>query len=101
MTDLDKATTDTAAYEGYKAAPYKDTRGLWTVGEGTCLETNPIGAKDWKYLLDNKFITVSLSGAGARALATDATSTTFLTTVVGGGTNAVPVVFDGVNWVIG
>ena len=68
MTDLDKATTDTAAYEGYKAAPYKDTRGLWTVGEGTCLETNPIGAKDWKYLLDNKFITVSLSGAGARWL---------------------------------
>jgi GH24 family phage-related lysozyme (muramidase) len=68
MTDLDKATTDTSAYEGYKAAPYLDTKRRWTVGEGTCLETNPISGTDWKYLLDNKFITVSISGAGARWL---------------------------------
>ena len=68
MTDLDKATTDAAGYEGYKPAPYLDTKKRWTVGEGTCLETNPISGADWKYLLDNKFITVSLSGAGARWL---------------------------------
>ncbi len=68
MIDMDKAVADTAGFEGYKAIPYKDTRGLWTVGEGTCLETNPIGGKDWKYLLDNKLITVSLSGMGARWL---------------------------------
>jgi GH24 family phage-related lysozyme (muramidase) len=68
MTDIDKAVADTAGFEGYKAAPYKDTRGLWTVGEGTCLEANPISASDWKYLLDNNFITISLSGAGARWL---------------------------------
>jgi GH24 family phage-related lysozyme (muramidase) len=68
MTDIDKATQDTAVYEGYKAIPYKDTQGRWTIGEGTCLETNPIVAKDWKYLLDNKFLTVSISGAGARWL---------------------------------
>ena len=68
MTDFDKATQDTSGYEGYKAAPYPDTKGRWTVGEGTCLETNPISGKDWKYLLDNKLITVSLSGAGARWL---------------------------------
>lgn len=68
MTDLDKATQDTSAYEGYKPNPYLDTRGRWTVGEGTCLEENPISAHDWKYLLDNKFIAVSLSGAGARWL---------------------------------
>ena len=68
MTDLNKATIDTSGWEGYKAAPYLDTKGRWTVGEGTCLETNPIGGKDWKYLLDNKFITVQLSGAGARWL---------------------------------
>ena len=54
MIDLDKAVTDTAGYEGYKAAPYLDTKGRWTVGEGTCLETNPISGHDWKYLLDNK-----------------------------------------------
>lgn len=68
MTNLDKAVADTAVYEGYKPGPYKDTRGLWTVGEGTCLEKNPISAADWKYLLDNKLITIQLGGAGARYL---------------------------------
>ncbi len=68
MIDLDKAVTDTSGYEGYKAAPYLDTKGRWTVGEGTCLETNPISGHDWKYLLDNKMVTVQLSGAGARWL---------------------------------
>ena len=68
MTDIDKAVVDTSVYEGYKPAPYLDTKKRWTVGEGTCLETNPISGADWKYLLDNKFITVSISGAGARWL---------------------------------
>ena len=68
MTDLDKAVADTADFEGYKSLPYKDTRGLWTVGEGTCLERNPISAADWKYLLDNKLIQVSVTGTGARYL---------------------------------
>jgi hypothetical protein len=40
-------------------------------------------------------------GAGARAFVTDATSTTFHATVAGGGSNKVPVVSDGTNWLIG
>ncbi len=68
MIDMDKAVADTAGFEGYKPNPYLDTRGRWTVGEGTCLETNPICGADWKYLLDNKLVTVQLSGAGARWL---------------------------------
>jgi lysozyme len=68
MTDIDKTVNDTAQYEGYKPGAYKDTRGLWTVGEGTCLETNPISGKDWKSLLDAGLITVSVTGAGARWL---------------------------------
>lgn len=68
MTDLNKVVVDTSGYEGYKSAPYLDTRGRWTVGEGTCLETNPISGSDWKYLLDNKLITVSIGGTGARYL---------------------------------
>ncbi len=40
-------------------------------------------------------------GAGARAFVTDATATTFASTVAGGGTNKVPVVSDGTNWIIG
>lgn len=43
----------------------------------------------------------STVGAGARAFVTDATATTFLSTVVGGGSNKVPVVSDGANWKIG
>jgi hypothetical protein len=40
-------------------------------------------------------------GAGARAFVTDATSSTFHNTVVGGGSTKVPVVSDGTNWLIG
>lgn len=41
------------------------------------------------------------AGAGARAFVTDATATTYLSTVAGGGSNKVPVVSDGTNWLIG
>lgn len=38
---------------------------------------------------------------GARRLVTDATATTFASTVAGGGANIVPVTSDGTNWIIG
>lgn len=41
------------------------------------------------------------AGAGARAMVSDATATTFASTVSGGGANKVPVVSDGTNWLIG
>lgn len=41
------------------------------------------------------------AGNGARGFVTDATATTFLSIVVGGGSNSVPVVSDGTNWLIG
>lgn len=41
------------------------------------------------------------AGAGTRGMVTDATATTFLSTVAGGGANIVPVVSDGTNWLIG
>jgi hypothetical protein len=43
----------------------------------------------------------ALAGVGARAFVSDATVTTFASTVVGGGVNKVPVYSDGVNWKIG
>lgn len=43
----------------------------------------------------------STVGAGSRSFVTDATSTTYLSTVAGGGANKVPVVSDGTNWLIG
>lgn len=39
--------------------------------------------------------------AGAREFVSDATATTFASTVVGGGTNGVPVYDDGTVWRIG
>lgn len=41
------------------------------------------------------------AGKGARSFVTDATATTFLSVVAGGGANNVPVVSDGANWLIG
>lgn len=41
------------------------------------------------------------AGAGARAFVTDATATTFASTVTGSGGNSVPVYSDGTNWKIG
>lgn len=41
------------------------------------------------------------SGVGARAFVSDATATTFASTVAGGGANKVPVYSDGTNWKIG
>lgn len=41
------------------------------------------------------------AGAGARAFVTDATTNGFLDRVYGGGTNKVPVVSDGSNWLVG
>ena len=41
------------------------------------------------------------AGAGARATVTDASATTFASTVSGGGANIVPVYSDGTNWKIG
>lgn len=41
------------------------------------------------------------AGAGTRRFVTDATATTFMSVVVGGGSNKVPVVSDGTNWRIG
>ncbi len=45
--------------------------------------------------------TAATAGAGARSFVTDATATTFLSTVAGGGANGVPVVSNGTNWLIG
>lgn len=41
------------------------------------------------------------AGAGARSMVTDASATTFASTVGGGGSNIVPVVSNGTDWIIG
>ena len=68
MSDLDRLTAETRIDEGYKPKPYKDTRQLWTFGEGRCLETHPLTGAEWKMLLDRGLIEVSISVAGADLL---------------------------------
>ena len=43
----------------------------------------------------------SILGVGSRAFVTDATSTTFASTVAGSGSNKVPVYSNGTHWLIG
>jgi len=48
-----------------------------------------------------KLPTASMANAGSRTFVSDATVTTFGTTVVGSGTNTVPVYSTGTSWKIG
>ena len=48
-----------------------------------------------------KLPTASMANAGTRTFVSDATVTTFGSTVVGGGTNTVPVYSTGTSWKIG
>jgi hypothetical protein len=45
--------------------------------------------------------TCNAAAKGTKAFVSDATATTFLSAVVGGGANNVPVVCDGTSWKIG
>jgi lysozyme len=51
--------------EGFRASPYLDTENLWTIAKGRCLETNPLSSAEWKYLLDHRLMTLSITLAGA------------------------------------
>lgn len=68
MTDPQKLEVSTAAHEGFEATPYKDSRSLWTVGNGRCLETHPFTGPEWKRLLDNGWLVLSIWEAGAHWL---------------------------------
>jgi lysozyme len=68
MSDMEELIIATRADEGYKPKPYKDTRGLWTFGEGRCLETHPLTGAEWKILLDRDYIDVAIGVRGADLL---------------------------------
>lgn len=64
MSLVDDLTRD----EGYRAAPYKDSLGILTIGCGRNLEANPLTGAEWKALLDANEMMVSISKAGANRL---------------------------------
>jgi lysozyme len=43
-------------HEGVRFMPYRDSKGLLTIGVGRCLETKGLSAKEVDYLLDNDMV---------------------------------------------
>jgi lysozyme len=64
MTDIARLRAALRIDEGDKSKPYKDTRALWTICTGRCLETNPLTGAEWKFLLDRGLIKVEISQEG-------------------------------------
>jgi lysozyme len=60
--------TSILEHEDYEEHAYKDSKGLWTFAIGRCLETNPLTTGEWKYLLDNGHLAISITEAGAEWL---------------------------------
>jgi lysozyme len=60
--------TSLKAEEGFRALPYKDSEGYWTIGIGTCLERVAIEGLSWKALLDAGLIELKIKPAGAQLL---------------------------------
>jgi lysozyme len=65
VTDPVRLAASTDHNEGYRAIPYRDTRGLWTFAKGRCLETNPLTRAEIAYLLENNHLAISISQKGA------------------------------------
>jgi|TARA_R110000765_G_scaffold128258_3_gene226390 GH24 family phage-related lysozyme (muramidase) len=62
--DVDKAYTTIRAYEGFRSKPYKDTKGLWTIGVG-----HLIGDGSAKAYKDSPFYKKTISEDDATKLA--------------------------------
>jgi GH24 family phage-related lysozyme (muramidase) len=65
MTNAARLAASTDADEGWKSSPYPDSKKLYTVAKGRCLETNPLTGVEWRYLLANKLVSFSITEAGA------------------------------------
>lgn len=64
MVDQTRLDDQLAQDEGFRSTPYKDTRGLWTLGIGRCVEMAPLSSAEWAHLLATGDITVTGLPAG-------------------------------------
>lgn len=71
------------------------TNAYYNAGTGNVFQTTHVAG------LVSSLLPAAYVGAGSRDFVTDATAVTFHSTVAGGGSNKVPVVSDGTNWLIG
>lgn len=65
MSDRPRLRAQVRTNEGYRGPPYKDSKGLWSFGNGRCLETHPLSGAEWKQLLDAGELVMSITPAGA------------------------------------
>lgn len=54
MLDTAEMINRLILHEGLRLMPYKDTLGLWTIGIGRCVETNPFTEEELKAVGDWK-----------------------------------------------
>jgi hypothetical protein len=109
VSDMTTHTSAGVASTIIRNNTFKSTVTLATSIPGATLQGNYPASLNTTYVKSGSSTVAALTaaypaataGAGARAFVTDATVTTFMSTVAGGGANAVPVVSDGTNWKIG
>lgn len=99
-----QVTTTLAAFSGDSGTG--GTKGLVPApAAGNATERRVLGASgNWEFPRVPGYIVANLPPAGTagrRAYVTDATVTTFASVVAGGGSNTVPVMDTGTNWIIG
>lgn len=92
----------TSSHEGLDFANYC-SEGATRISVSPEIPSNKITVFGFPALKTDELTVATLPTAqrGKRAFVTDATATTFATVVAGGGVNAVPVYYNGTNWVIG
>lgn len=101
LIDVNDATTPAGVTGSvqYNDAGYIGGDSYFTYTSGTGTLTAPITKTTAKTVAT--LPSASSVGAGARSFVTDCSTNTFLSIVSGGGSNAVPVVSNGSNWLVG
>lgn len=95
--------TDAVAAPAYGSIVASDGQGTPQVALQGNLGSvaNPCGIYQQKPVTVAHLPTSPAVTGGERAVVSDATATTFASIVAGGGSNMVPVLFNGTNWIIG
>lgn len=65
MSDAARLYASTDDHEGFRPRQYLDSRNLWTIGTGRCLETNPLTAEELKTLFDRGWLTMTIAKQGS------------------------------------
>jgi hypothetical protein len=68
LMNLARLMESTTLHEGDVSGLYLDSRNVLTTARGRNLEANPLTAREWRWLYDNKCITVHINQRGREYL---------------------------------